>query len=136
MLICVWDAGKAHGTGFYLIVELHASQLSRIVPAGLDTRQGDCLVAAQAAGLVDGMRVDAAPLQIRLSAHDEERLCLMQSIEAGKIDVAPIHHIETARPERDLVEGVHIVSYRAVPYYERSRDFERLNSAASRKNSQ
>ena len=91
------------------IVELHASQMDRVFLAGSCPGQHDRLVAPQAGRLVDRMRINPPVLEVGLGACDKEGLRLMQDIESGEVDIAPIHDIEAAGLEGHLVEDIYIV---------------------------
>ncbi len=91
------------------IIEFYASHVDRVILIGLFPGQDDRLVAPQASRLVDRMRIDSPILEVGLGARDEEGLRLMQDIESGEVDIAPIHDIEAACLEGHLVEDVHIV---------------------------
>ena len=58
-------------------------------------------------------------LPIGFGADDEEGLSLMQRVEPGEIDIAPIHHIKAAGLENHLVEDIHVVQLAIRDMHER-----------------
>ena len=67
------------------------------------------LIAAQSRGPVD-VTVGRAPVvEIALGSDDEERQALGERIQAVEVDVAPIHDIERARLQCQLVEDRDVV---------------------------
>ncbi len=87
----------------------HASQRHRVILTGLWPGQHDRLVATQAGRFVDRMRIDPPVLEVGLGPCDKEGLRPMQGMEPGEVDIAPIHDVEAAGLEGDLVEDIHIV---------------------------
>jgi len=123
------------------IVELHPAQVSRIVPLAFAACELDGLVAPQAGFLGDGARIDPPELQVRLGPDDEERLCLVQAMKPGKVDVAPVHDVEAPRLEGNLVEEVHVVEFAvrdvdeardAAPQVEQGVQFDRAQGNSAR----
>jgi len=91
------------------IVELHTPQLNRVILAGVQASQHDCLIATQTRALMDRLRAEAPILQIGFCASDEKSLGLMQHVESGEIDIPPTRRIAAARLEDQQVEDIHVV---------------------------
>ena len=91
------------------IVELDAPQRDRVVLARAYASEHDRVIAAQAGGLVDGMRIPAPVLGVRLGADDEEGLREMQRVQSREVQEAAVHHVETAWLEGDLVQYIDLV---------------------------
>ncbi len=93
------------------VVELDAAKRRWVIRARLHASQHDGLIAAQAARLVDRVRIQPSILKVRLGADDEERLRPMQGMQPPKVEKAAIHHVEASRLEGKLVEDVDLVQF-------------------------
>lgn len=85
------------------VVELHPAQWVGVAVAAFGGGQPDGLVAAQAGRLVHRARIDPPELQVRLGPHDEEGLRLVQGVEPGEVDAAPVQTNKASRLEGDPV---------------------------------
>ena len=90
------------------ILEANAPQVLGIVSLRVEAIQGDTLVAHDPVGLVASVGIDPMRRQIRLGAGDKEGPSLMQRIEAGEIDIAPIHDVEGTRLRYQQIECVDV----------------------------
>ena len=91
------------------IVELDASQVLRVILAGLRRGQHNGLIAAQTRGLVHGSRVDATKEQIGFATNDKECLRLMQGEPASEVGEATIHDVKAASFWYQDVEHIDLV---------------------------
>ena len=89
--------------------------------ARVEAGQHDGLVADQAGGLVDRMRVAALDLEIGLGAGDEEAAGLVKAVQPLEIEVAAIHDVEGAGLGQQLIEDVDVV-HLAVADVDEGRD--------------
>ena len=62
----------------------------------VEASKDDTLVTDQASGAIDGMRVAALDLEVRLATGHEEAAGLVETIEAFKVEEATIHNVESA----------------------------------------
>lgn len=86
-----------------------ASESFRVVALGVETEQRHGLIETQAGGLVHWTRVTPAEAEVFLGAGDEEGGMLLHAMQAGKVEIAPIHDVERARFVGQLIEDVHVV---------------------------
>ena len=91
------------------IFESNAPQVLGVMLRGVKPVEQDCLIAINAARLIDLCRIDSASIHIGFGARDEESARLMQSIETGEIQVAAIHYIERTSFDRHEVQHVDFV---------------------------
>jgi hypothetical protein len=93
------------------IVELDASQVLRVILAGLQGGQYDGLIAAQLRGLVHGARVDSTKEQIEFASDDKERLRLMQGAPVSEVGKAVIHDVKPVCFGYQDVEHIDLVHF-------------------------
>ena len=55
------------------------------------------------------MRIDPPVLEVGFGSGDKKGLSQMKDIKPGEVDIAPIHDVEAAGFEGDLIEDVHVV---------------------------
>jgi hypothetical protein len=70
--------------------------MHRVVQTCARTIQRDGLVGYHASGPVGGRRINPMSVQIGLSPCDEEGARLVQHMQAGKVDIAAVHHVDRA----------------------------------------
>ena len=87
---------------------LHPPQGLGILVPCLRAHQHDGLVAEQARGLVDGLRVPATELGVGLGAGHEERARRVDGVQPREVQVGPVHDVEGARPRDQQVQDLHI----------------------------
>src|SRR5436853_4912797 len=78
-------------------IKADAPEQSRKFLCRVPTSQDDGLIAADAGGPINRMRLPAAKLKLLFGPKNKIRQCLVQTIEAEKIDVATIHDNKTSR---------------------------------------
>jgi hypothetical protein len=100
-------------TVVFRVVKDDATQGGGVQACRFQPRQDDGLIAAQTRGLVDGAARASDAVEIAFAARDEERAGHRKAVQALKIDVAAIHHIERASLDRELIEYVDIVHFPA-----------------------
>ena len=96
-------------TGVFGIVERDASQVLRIILAGLRSGQPNGLIATQSRGCVHRARVDATKEQIGFATDDKERLGLMQNVPASEVGEAAIHDVKAAGFGYQHIEHIDLV---------------------------
>ncbi len=94
-----------------MIVEFNAAQGTIKTLAGVKAGQHDGLVADQTGGTVDGTRIAAAGLHIPLRARNEETSGIIEPPQAFEIDIASIHHIESARFGHQMIEDFYVMHF-------------------------
>ena len=67
------------------------------------------MIAADAGGWIHSVGVAALEQDVVLGARDEERSGLCQAIEALKVEIAAVHHVEGSGFGCDLIEEVYIM---------------------------
>lgn len=92
-----------------------------IVASGFDSFEDDGLVTAQASAFVDRTRAAPFVVEIFLGASHEERRAACEDRQVPKIDVAAIDHVEGARFQEQMIEGVDIVGF-SVRYADKTRN--------------
>ncbi len=88
------------------VLDADAAQRLRVVPDPLELGQRAVLVADDAAGPVQRLRVAPLETQVRLGVDDEEALGLVQSMQFLEVVVAPIHDIEGNGIRNQHVEDI------------------------------
>ena len=71
--------------------------------------QSDRLVETKALGTVNGVRVEAAELQVAAGADDKEGLALMEPIQPPEADISPVQDIEGAWLGDNVIEDEDIM---------------------------
>jgi hypothetical protein len=99
------------GFSRFVIVEFNAAQGTIKTLAGVKAGQHDGLVADQTGGTVDGTRIAAAGLHIRLRARNEETSGIIEPPQAFEIDIASIHDIESARFGHQMIEDSDVMHF-------------------------
>ena len=89
--------------------------------AGVVTVERNGLIADDPRRPVGRCRIDAMGIYVRFGAGDEEGASEMQPMEAGEIDVATIHDVDSARFREQQVESVDVVQL-AVRNVDEARD--------------
>jgi hypothetical protein len=69
------------------------------------------LIASQAGSFVHRAALAARAVEVPFAAGHKEGTALREAVEALEIDVAPVHHIEGARLDRQQVENRHVVHF-------------------------
>ena len=93
------------------IIESDPAQMFRIFGFRSWSGQDDRLIRDQIHGFIDGPRVDAARLEIRLGPDDEKHSVLMKGIEPEEVQIRPVQDIEGSGLERKIVEDPDIVRF-------------------------
>ena len=91
------------------IEEADATEFFRVILFGVETAEGNDLVASDSGGLVDRQRYEAMKMKVVLCPDYKECLGLMYAKEALEVRVTTIHDIDGARLDEQLVENVDIV---------------------------
>src|SRR2546425_9082684 len=86
-----------------------AAQRLRVSLLGVETAQHHGLVEAQSGDLVRRPRITSLTTEVFLGAGDEESRMLLDAMQAGKVQIAPVHDVERTGFVNQLVENVHIV---------------------------
>ncbi len=73
------------------VAEPDPAQMDRVVLAGLHAIERDGLVGDDAGASISGRRIHPVCVEVGFGARDKERASLLQSIQAGKVDIAAIH---------------------------------------------
>ena len=81
-----------------------------IVDFSLSGAQPDRLVATQSCVLVDGAGFQDIELRVALGSNHEVCLGLLDSEQAGEVEIAAVDHINTARLESDLIQEMDVVN--------------------------
>src|ERR1019366_4909661 len=76
---------------------------------GMNRRQNDGVIGADASALVHLARVTSLQYDVLLRAHHEERCAESEHVQPAEIDVAAIHDIECTSLRHDLVEHVDVM---------------------------
>ena len=82
----------------------------RIVLAAVKALQSDDLIRQHSGGLVDGPRGKTLELEVALGPRDQEGRALINSVQAGEVQIAAIEDVESARLEDQLVEEIDVVN--------------------------
>jgi len=101
---------KNQASVFLGVEEANASQFFGVILSGVETVKKDGLVALQPGGFVDRMRVKTFEIQISFGPRHKKGRGLMDHEQAGKVEIAAIHHVDRPWLERDIVEDVDIVN--------------------------
>jgi hypothetical protein len=97
---------------FGVLVEVtDATNRIWIVVRGLETFEDDRLIAPESCRLVDLSVGTPGISHVALRSNNKECEALREHIKASEIDVAPVHHIESACFQDELVEDSHIVDF-------------------------
>ena len=103
-------AGQEHQSlarvGFF---EADAAQVLRIVFVRVMPVQGDSLIADDAHGFVHSSRVNPPGVHVAFGAGDKEGPALMQGKQSSKVDIAPVHDVESACLDGQHIQHLHIV---------------------------
>jgi len=91
------------------VVETHPAQLGGVILPCVEAVQRNALIANDAGGSVRRHRIDAMPLHVGFGTRDEESPGQMQRMQAGKIDVAAIHHVDGPGLQFQQIERMHVV---------------------------
>src|SRR6266403_5062992 len=100
---------KDEGLGGFRILEADAAQRRLEALVRVEASKDDTLVTDQAGCAIDGMRVAAVYLEVRLATRHEEAAGLVEAIEALEVKEATVHDVESARLGQQLVEDVDLV---------------------------
>lgn len=79
------------------------------MPADDIASRNDCLVADDGGAIGDGMGVAPCDPEILSDAHQEMCASLMQAVQTGEVPIAPIHDMDRAGFDIDLVQQMHIM---------------------------
>lgn len=85
-----------------------ATKLGWVKPRGFRPTQNDCLIASQSRGFVHGSIRPSRTLEVPLGSNDEEGQALGEGIQASKVRVAAVHHVERPGLDRQIVRGCNI----------------------------
>ncbi len=94
--------------------------MARVILPGPWTIQRDGLVGNDPAGAIGWCRIDAMRIQVGFGAGDEERAGPMEPVQAGKIEIAAVHHVDGTCFGKEHVERMHVVQL-AVRYVNETR---------------
>lgn len=103
------------------VVESDATQWRLEVLAGVETRQDDGLIADETGTSIHGARIAPLNFEVRFAAGHEETACDMKPKEPLKVQVSPIHDIESPGSWQQPVEDVDLV-HLAVVDMDKCRD--------------
>lgn len=102
--------GQQHNILIILLVnQTNTSQRLRVMMLGLIPCQADYLITLQAAGGVHRCGGFSIEPQILLGSDDKAAALPVQVIQPLEIQVSPIHDVDTACPNRDHIQNVHIM---------------------------
>ncbi len=76
-----------------------------IMLAGIVTVERDGLIANDAGRAIGRGRIDPMGVQVRFGAGHEEGADLIEAVEAGEIDIAAIHDVDSSRLREQQVEA-------------------------------
>jgi hypothetical protein len=71
--------------------------------------QCDGLVGDHTASTIGGRRIDSVSIEIGLGAGHEEGACLMQPVQAAKVDIPSIHDVDGASLGYQHIERMNVV---------------------------
>ena len=91
------------------IFEANTPQILGVMTMTVITVQRNALVANNAGGPVDGRPIDAPCIEIRFGTGYKETASSMQCIEAGEVQVCPIHDVECSRFWNKEIENIDVV---------------------------
>jgi hypothetical protein len=100
---------KDQGLASSRVFEADAPQLLGIRFGRVVTVQCDALIADDAGGSIGWHRVHPVRVHATLGAGDEERAGLMQGVQSGEIQIAPVHHVECARLDGQDIQHTDLV---------------------------
>ncbi len=104
--------GQEHEPSVVLgVVEHDATQGVRVQPRRLRADQDNRLIASQSRRFVDPPAAPAGVVEAALCSRHEERQARREPMKTSKIDITPVHHVERARFDRQMVEDRHIVRF-------------------------
>ena len=86
-----------------------AAQCVGISPLRIEAAQHHGLVEPQAGGLLHRTGVTPMETEVFLGAGDEEGRMLLDAMQPGKVQVAPVHDVERTGFVNQLIENVHVV---------------------------
>jgi hypothetical protein len=90
---------------------LDTSQDLRIFHGSVVTCKHDSLVATESRGFVHSVALLRTELHVLFCASDEESHARLKAEESGKIDIASIHDVVSARFDREVIESFDIVHF-------------------------
>jgi len=93
----------------FRVFEADAPQLLGIILRDVKAIECDALVADNARTPIDRHRIHPARIHAALGTSHEERTCLVQCEQTAEIQITPIHHVESARFDRQYVQHVDLV---------------------------
>src|SRR5437899_7773629 len=79
------------------------------MPLAVVAIESDGLVADDPGAAIDGSRIDAMGVEIRLGAGYKEGACLMQDVEPLEIQIPAIHHVNRTGFRDQQVEDIDVV---------------------------
>ena len=80
-----------------------------VVPGRIKAVEHDALIADDAGGAVNRMRIHTPRIHALLRAGNEEGSGLMHRVQPHEVQISTIHDVETARLHEKNVEDVNIV---------------------------
>ena len=95
----------------FLVEQFDPSQCSRVGFLGIVGQQLDRLIAAYTRAVVEGSAVHGRELQIVFSPYNEAALALNQSMQTGKVHIAPVQHHYGAWGQPQTVERFDVVNF-------------------------
>jgi len=101
--------GEKHQRFALVGFEPNAAQRFWVARLGVEHGKRNRLIADQASGAVDRVRVAPLGFEIGLRARDKERSGEVQSVQALEVEIAPVHYGKGARFGKQLVEHIDIV---------------------------
>jgi hypothetical protein len=114
--------GEEHqGSAGFAVPEAHPPEMHWVVLFGVVAIQRDCLVGDHPRRSVSGRRIDPMRVEVGFGAGDEERACLVQSVQPLKIDISAIHHVDGAGLRHQHIERVYIVQL-SIRYVDETRN--------------
>src|SRR5258705_13142597 len=91
------------------VVEMPAPQFVGICFGGIKGLQTDDLIAAQAAGAVDGVRMQPAVTKRFLCPHDKPGARLLDGIKPAPVYIGAVHKINRTRFPQQSIEPKHFL---------------------------
>jgi len=103
------------------VVVADPAELVGVILAGLNSGENDRLVAGQVHGFIDGSRIDATGLEVRLGADDKKGPAQMKGKKPREVEVAPVENIEATGLGNEIVQNPHVVRF-SIRHLDKRRD--------------
>ena len=103
--------GQKHQPPSLGIAIADTAQPRRVALLGVEYDEFDFLVAEQSRAAVHRVRIHALESEVGFGAGDKEAAGLIEAVEPFEVEVAAIHHVESARFGKEHVEDVDLVQF-------------------------